>query len=239
VRPAGRVLYAVAAVAWSVLDTDLSPTTATTPVITVTDAALAKILELRAAEEDADTLALRVEVTGVRGADYAYDLAFEAIVGAEATDAVYEQGGLAVWVPAESVDSLVGATLDLPAAEGQAGLVLRNPNRPDPLGGSGAPLDLTGDTAEKVRQLLDQQINPALASHGGFASLVGVEPADDAQPDAGDRVFVTMGGGCQGCAVSAMTLRDGIERSIKENVPEVVEVVDATDHDAGENPFYT
>ena len=48
-----------------------------------------------------------------------------------------------------------------------------------------------------------------------------------------------MGGGCQGCAVSAMTLRDGIERAIKEHIPEITEVVDATDHDAGENPFYT
>jgi len=47
-----------------------------------------------------------------------------------------------------------------------------------------------------------------------------------------------MGGGCQGCAVSAMTLREGIERSIKENIPEVTEVVDATDHDAGEDPYY-
>ena len=48
-----------------------------------------------------------------------------------------------------------------------------------------------------------------------------------------------MGGGCQGCAVSAMTLRQGIERAIKDNVPEVTDVIDVTDHDAGENPFYS
>ena len=52
-------------------------------------------------------------------------------------------------------------------------------------------------------------------------------------------VYVTMGGGCQGCAVSAMTLRDGIARSIREAIPEVTDVVDTTDHDAGENPYYT
>ena len=90
--------------------------------------------------------------------------------------------------------------------------------------------ELTGDTADRIRQLLDQQINPALASHGGFANLIGVD---------GEKAIVEMGGGCQGCAISAMTLRDGIERAIKDNVPEITEVVDATDHAAGENPFYS
>jgi Fe/S biogenesis protein NfuA len=202
--------------------------TTVSPVLTLTEAALEKILELRAAEEAPETLGLRVEVTGVRGADYTYDLAFEPVAEAEDDDAVYLQGDLQVWIPFDSVEALTGATLDLPSAPGQGGLVLRNPNKPDPL--AGVKLELTGDIAEKVRQLLDMQINPALAAHGGYASLVGVE---------GDRVFVTMGGGCQGCAVSAMTLREGIERSIKENVPEVAEVVDATDHAAGEDPYYT
>ena len=105
--------------------------------------------------------------------------------------------------------------------------MLRNPNRPDPL--SGKHLELTGTVAEQVQQLLEQQINPSLAAHGGFAELKGVE---------GTKVYVTMGGGCQGCAVSAMTLRDGIARSIQEAIPEVTEVIDTTDHDAGENPFY-
>ena len=79
-------------------------------------------------------------------------------------------------------------------------------------------------------QLLTQQINPSLAAHGGFAQLAGVE---------GTVVYVTMGGGCQGCAVSAMTLRDGIARSIREAIPEVTDVVDTTDHESGENPYYT
>ena len=130
-------------------------------------------------------------------------------------------------MPTGSIEQLTGATLDIPAGGGP-GLVLRNPNRPDPL--SGKHLELTGSVAEQVEQLLKEQINPALASHGGFAELKGVD---------GDKVYVTMGGGCQGCAVSAMTLRDGIARSITEAIPEVTEVIDTTDHDAGENPFYT
>ena len=203
-------------------------TTATDVVVfTVTPEAIARILELREAEEEPSSLALRVEITGTNGVEYAYDLSFDPVADADDADAVYQQAGLPVIVPAGSIEQLAGATLDIPAGGGP-GLVLRNPNRPDPL--SGKHLDLTGTVAEQVEQLLQQQINPALAAHGGFAALRGVE---------GDKVYVTMGGGCQGCAVSAMTLRDGIARSIKEASPEITEVIDTTDHDSGENPYYT
>ncbi|MET0727118.1 MAG: NifU family protein [Acidimicrobiales bacterium] len=196
-------------------------------VFTVTPEAIARILELRAAEEASDSLALRVEITGTNGVEYAYDLSFDPIAEADEVDAVYQQEALPVVVPVGSIEQLAGATLDVPAGGGP-GLVLRNPNRPNPL--AGVHLELTGTIAEQVQQLLDQQINPSLASHGGFAELKGVEDT---------KVYVTMGGGCQGCAVSAMTLRDGIARSIKESIPEVTDVIDTTDHDAGENPFYT
>jgi Fe/S biogenesis protein NfuA len=196
-------------------------------VFAVTPAAIERILELREAEDDPSGLALRVEVTGTNGVEYAYDLTFDPIAEADDADAVYQQGALPVIVPAGSIEQLTGATLDIPAGGGP-GLVLRNPNRPDPL--SGKHLELTGSVAEQVEQLLREQINPALAAHGGFAELKGVED---------DKVYVTMGGGCQGCAVSAMTLRDGIARSIKEAIPEITEVIDVTDHDSGENPYYT
>jgi Fe/S biogenesis protein NfuA len=198
-------------------------------VLTVTEPARDKILELRAQEEAPDTLGLRIEVTGVQGVEYTYDLTFDPVAEADvaAGDLIETQGELPVIIPVDSLDALKGATLDLPSSASN-GLVLRNPNRPDPL--SGAHIELSGTTDEKVRQLLDGQINPALAMHGGFAALDRVE---------GDVVYVTMGGGCQGCAVSAMTLREGIARSIKEAIPEVTEVVDTTDHAMGENPYYT
>jgi Fe/S biogenesis protein NfuA len=196
-------------------------------VFTVTPEAIERILELRQQEDDPPGLALRVEITGTNGVEYAYDLTFDPLAEADDADATYQQGDLPVIVPVGSIEQLAGATLDVPAGGGP-GLVLRNPNRPDPL--SGKHLELTGDVAERVQQLLEQQINPSLAAHGGFAELKGVED---------DKVYVTMGGGCQGCAVSAMTLRDGIARSIKEAIPEVSEVIDTTDHDAGENPFYS
>jgi Fe/S biogenesis protein NfuA len=206
----------------------MSAETTTEPVISITDVALEKILELRAAEDEPEALGLRIEVTGIRGADFTYDLAFEPLAESEPDDTIHETGGLAVIVPQDSVENLLGATLDLPVKAEQGGLVLRNPNRPS-TPALGDPIELTGTPEDKVRQLLDQQVNPAIAAHGGFAALVKVE--DDA-------AYITMGGGCQGCAMSAMTLRQGIESAILSAIPEITSVVDTTDHGAGENPFY-
>lgn len=197
-------------------------------ILQIADTALEQVLSLRAAEEDAETLGLRIEITGTAGVEFTYDLSFDPVADAdvEAGDSVVQQGDLPVIVPAGSIDRLLGATLDLPR-NGSEGLVMRNPNRPNPL--AGIDLDLSGDVSERINQLLDQSVNPALASHGGFAKLEGVKD---------DTAFVTMGGGCQGCAVSALTLREGIEVAILEAIPEITKVVDATDHTAGENPFY-
>ena len=211
------------------VDTSAETPPVTKPVpLRVSDAALVQVMSILNAEDEPDSLGLRVAVTGTRGGEYAYDLSFEERSEAADDDVVYDQGDLVVMIPADSVDALWGATLDLPSSEGQGGLVIRNPNRPDPL--ANMDIELTGTVTERINQLLEQQINPALASHGGFASLVEVREAT---------AVVTMGGGCQGCAVSAVTLREGIQKAILENVPEITEVVDSTDHEAGENPFYT
>jgi Fe/S biogenesis protein NfuA len=186
------------------------------------------VLEIRDGEDDPGSLCLRVAITGTSGSEYAYDLGFEEIADLDEADDVFVQDGLTIVVTADSIDSMRGATLDVPSRDGQAGLVIRNPNRPNPL--SGRHIELTGDIADKVRQLLIEAINPGLASHGGYADLVGVD---------GTTVFLSMGGGCQGCAMSAATLREGIQVAIKEAIPEVTEIVDATDHAAGDNPFYT
>ena len=197
-------------------------------VLTVTPDALERVLEIRDGEDDPGSVCLRVDITGTSGAEYSYDLSFAEISSLDPEDDVSIQGGLSVVVTASSIENMRGATLDLPRSEGQAGLVIRNPNRPNPL--AGRDIVLTGDVAEKVTQLLEEVINPGLATHGGFAALVGVE---------NETVFVTMGGGCQGCAMSAATLREGITASILESIPELTEVIDVTDHNAGDNPFYT
>ena len=82
----------------------------------------------------------------------------------------------------------------------------------------------------RVQELIDSMINPAVAGHGGFVELIDVQD---------NRVYLQMGGGCQGCGAADITLKQGIERLIKEEIPEIAEVLDATDHSAGSNPYYT
>ena len=209
-------------------EADGAPGTAV--VLTVTGAARSTVVGIRDQEEDAELLGLRVEVTGSAGLDYSYDLCLDAVSEAADDDHLHTADGLTVIIPADSVEKLRGATLDLSPVSGNGGLVIRNANRPSPLGDMGR-LNLTGDIADRVGQLLESRINPALASHGGFARLVEVR--DD------DSVVVTMGGGCQGCSMSQLTLSDGIRQAIREAVPEVTDVVDATDHTAGANPYYS
>ena len=200
----------------------------TEPVLTVSEAALEIVVGVRQGEEDPERTALRVAVTGSNMAEFTYALDLVPFDEIEASDVRYLQGDLTVVVPADSADKLSGAVLDTPSGSAAGGLVIKNPNTPDPL--AGLDLDLSGDLADRVRTVLDQAINPGLASHGGFASLVGVDDT---------RVFITMGGGCQGCAMSRMTLTEGIQKMLIDALPEITEVVDATDHGAGENPFYS
>ncbi len=198
-------------------------------VLSVTDAAMVKVLEIRDGEDDAENTGLRVMIVGTRGVEFDYDLSLETVSEADDDALVYKIDDLSIIIPADSVDDMAGSTLDIPSNPMQGGLVIRNPNRPPVL----APedIELTGTIPEKVTQLLDLSINPALAAHGGFASLVKVE--------ADSIVHVLMGGGCQGCSMSAMTLSEGIKTAIVDAIPEVTEVIDATDHSQGENPFYS
>jgi len=90
--------------------------------------------------------------------------------------------------------------------------------------------DKSPDLKTRVQELIDTMINPAVAGHGGVVELIDVQD---------NRVYLVMGGGCQGCGTADVTLKSGIERLIKEEIPEIAEVLDTTDHAAGNNPYYT
>lgn len=204
------------------------------PVLMATDVALTMVSELRAAEDDAELLALWVEVSGTSGDAYSYDMYFQAAADAGPQDWSAERQGLALVVPAESVAKMRGATLDVNPDVNLGGMVIQNPNRPPlPAGASpamaGPPADLSGDVAQRVLQVLEQQINPGIAAHGGRADLVAVE--DDA-------AYLRLSGGCAGCGMAAVTLSQGIEVALRESVPEILQVIDVTDHAAGTNPYY-
>jgi Fe/S biogenesis protein NfuA len=195
-------------------------------VLTVTDAAREEILAMRKVETDPESLALRVEVLGSTGTEFTYDLTFEPVANVNDGDELDTSGELAVLVPADSVEDLAGATLDHVEP---TGLIIRNPNRPRPKVVTVEELELVGTVEEKITMLLDGEINPSLAMHGGFAQLERVE---------GDTAYVIMGGGCQGCGLAQLTLTEGIKAQIENRIPEIREVVDVTDHASGTNPFY-
>ena len=197
------------------------------PLLTITDAARQKILDVRAGEPDPDSLALWFEMSGVQGNSFTFDMYFRPLDDASADDAVQPDVDISVVVPGDSADKVRGSTLDVAGG----GMVLHNPYSasPAPAAAARPPADLSGPVAQRVLQVLNEQINPAIAAHGGRADLVAVE-----EPIA----YLHLSGGCQGCGMAAATLRQGIEVAIFDAVPEITEVVDATDHASGANPYY-
>jgi Fe/S biogenesis protein NfuA len=203
-------------------------------VLQATDAALEMVLEVRSGEDAAESLALWVEVTGASGDAYTYDIYFQAVGDAGPDDWSDERGGLALVVRADSIAKMRGSVLDVNSDADQGGMVIQNPNQPPrPAGASpamaGPPVDLSGDVAQRVMQVLEQQINPSIAAHGGRADLVAVE---------GDAAYLRLSGGCAGCGMATVTLSQGIEVALRESVTEITRVIDVTDHAAGTNPYY-
>jgi len=205
-------------------------------VVTVTDEARKVVLEAIAQEPDPESLALWLEVRGVQGGNFAYDLYFQALRDAGDDDAVSNDDELTVVVPAASIDRLRGARLEW-SEDGAGGLVLVNPNNPTPEETApGVPADLlaaglVGEVAQKIVSVLDQIINPSIAAHGGRSDLVAFDSEKGV-------AYLRLSGGCQGCAMSRMTLTQGIEVALREEVPQVLSIVDVTDHGDGENPYY-
>jgi Fe/S biogenesis protein NfuA len=195
----------------------------------VTDAAVEKAVLVRSRETDPDRYALWVEVIGVQGSEYAYDLSLQPLEEAPADAHVADLGRIALVIPAESVELLRGATLDRDGDLATGGLVIHNRPPPSPAIGVPATADLDGDIAQQLIQVLEAQINPAIAAHGGSAELVAVEEGT---------AYLRLGGGCVGCGMVSVTLRQGIEVALREAVPVITRVIDVTDHASGTNPYY-
>lgn len=136
-----------------------------------------------------------------------------------------DSGGITVLLAEAHADLLDGATVDFVERVNESGFEVR----PLKKAGASAPAAPTGPVAERVREVLDEQVNPAIASHGGAISLVDVQ---------GTEIYLEMSGGCQGCAMSRLTLRQGVERMLRQAIPELSAVHDITDHAGGVNPYF-
>jgi len=190
----------------------------TEPILVVTDAAAKKIASAKTAEGSAD-VALRVTARE-EGAKFRYELKLVAADSKGEDDSVVRLDDIDLYLDRDSAAYLGGATLDYVEEISGSGLKFDNPNQTalarHPLGA-------------RVQQVLDDQINPGLASHGGAVSLVDIQET---------RVVLSFGGGCQGCGMVDVTLKDGVTAQLQQQIPEITEVVDVTDHSAGENPYY-
>ncbi len=200
------------------------------PIITITDHALKKLIELRADESDADELGLRLSIASDPGEDFRYDLSFDEYLKAAFTDEVRTHEGtdesIKVIVPGDDVELLQDATLDYTDSQG---LVIRNPNRPQTPEIEGLTRD--DELSAEIEALVATEVNPALAAHGGFVTYMG--------HDGEGTAYMTMGGGCHGCSMSKMTMLEGVQTMLSEKIPAVQRVKDLTDHSTGENPFYS
>jgi Fe/S biogenesis protein NfuA len=183
------------------------------------------IRQLRDQEPGDGEFALSIEVTGFRGPQFTYELAFVALADIKEGWIEERHEDLAVILPAADGEKLDGAVLELT----DQGLTMNNPNSPAPPTISAPAGDLIGPLVDQVKQVLTEQVNPAIAAHGGGAELVSID---------GTIAYLRLFGGCQGCGLAQVTLKQGIERILLESIPALTQVVDVTDHASGEDPYY-
>ena len=187
-------------------------------ILTLTELAQEKVRAAQAAEQRSDA-ALRVTVLE-EGAAFKYNLEFVEGGSQGEDDTVVISEEIRIFVDPTSTERLQGSVLDYVDELSGSWFKFDNPNQPalakDPI-------------AVRVQQVIDDKVNPGVASHGGWVSLVGLDEG---------RAFLQFGGGCQGCGMIDVTLKQGVEVMIREAVPEIVEVLDTTDHAGGTNPYY-
>lgn len=199
------------------------------PLVKLTEKARAKVEEFRSGVADSERQAMWIEVTGTQGGEWTYNMSLKPLDVVGDDDHLEYHGDLAVVIPEGDAEALRGATVDWSDDLMRGGLMIENPNTPSPAMDTRPPADLSGPVPQRVMQVIDQQVNPAIAMHGGSAELVAVEDST---------AYVRLGGGCVGCGMATVTLSQGIEVAITEAVPEIDNVVDVTDHASGSNPYY-
>lgn len=186
-------------------------------MLTITATAQEKIKEILDKETE-DDLALRIQIMGRGPGGFRYSLRFVPQSEQAEADEIIELEEISVLIDPDSAENLIGSTVDFKQDDFRSGFMIENPNPvwKDP-------------TAQSIQELLDTKINPGVGAHGGFVSLLNYDDGT---------AYIAFGGGCQGCGMVDVTLKQGVEVMIKESISGVNTVVDTTDHTSGENPYY-
>ena len=196
-------------------------------MLTVTETAQKKVLEILESEgRTGQGLRVTAQGGGCSGIQYSLNFVED---GGSPDDVIVDVEGFKIHIDPQSARFLEGGSLDYLETLSGAGFKIDTPYTAPAVGGATPPARLEGPQAEAVQKLLDEVINPGVAAHGGYVNLVDVKD---------NIVFLRLGGGCQGCGMVDVTLKQGIEVMIKERLPEIASVYDVTDHAGGKNPYY-
>ena len=194
-----------------------SQTSEAQPLISFSDSAKQRILQVMQGK-GLEGHRLRVGIQGRGPGGFQYGMTFDGPGEERPDDSIVDVGAFTILIDADTVRHIRGASVDYNETAGGGGFQIENPN----------PL-WDDPRAQAVQELLDTQINPQVANHGGYVQLMDVKD---------NTVYVLLGGGCQGCGMVDVTLKQGIEVLIREAIPEIERVVDTTDHAGGANPYY-
>lgn len=186
-------------------------------MLNITELAKSKIVALLEAQGRQGS-ALRVAIIGRGPGGFVYDLRFVENARKAPDDVLVDAGAFQLFIDPASAPKLNGATLEFVEGIHESGFRIDNPN----------PL-WDDPKAKAVQEVIDTKINPSIAMHGGFVTLLDVKD---------DIAYVVLGGGCHGCGMANATLKQGVEVIIREAIPEIRQVIDTTDHAGGTNPYY-
>ena len=176
------------------------------------------------AQQEMDDVGLLLTVVNPGSPMASCDLQFHVPGQTGQKEPEFEYDKFKLYVPEGTEHWLDGAKIHFETTDAGGQLTIKAP------GIKGKKPDDSADLSEKVAWILEGEINPGLASHGGMVSLVTITEAKE--------VVLRFGGGCHGCGMVSQTLQNGIEKTLKDYFPEISAVVDVTDHASGENPYY-
>ena len=187
----------------------------------VTDSAIAKISSVIESEEmPLDKTLFRLKISGQNPTEFEYQMGLEFREDEYTTaQSFFNLDTFDMIIDEKSLNFLNGSTIDYKTELNNEGFVIDNPNVPQ-----------RSEIEQKITALLDSTVNPQIASHGGKIEVVRVEAGV---------LYITMHGGCQGCSSSKYTLQYGVEQQIFSQFPEITRIDDLTEHEEGENPYYT
>ena len=190
--------------------------------VEITESAVNYLKDLLDSQEEPTNIKIFVSDPGTMKAETC--IVYCKVGEEEQDDILMDIKDINVFLENESISFLEDCKVDYHPDKFGGQLTIRAPNAKIP------SLSKDSSIEEKINYYLYSEINPSLASHGGEVSLVEVIDSS--------KVVLRFGGGCQGCGMVDLTLKNGVEKTLKDNIPEISEIIDSTDHSFKDNAFY-